>query len=152
MHSSSPFQCPDRSRKQRIGIRLPQEGSITSPGTGLLIVHDSLLTSVRSSRNQAALVAFTLPKKWAHGSGISVVATHVDSPNLRVRPISTELHTVPVTLSRSDLSPNVARRDIYKLESKRMGAVSGILGWTGISRSPVAWWLQSNLALSNPNL
>ncbi|KAK7061633.1 aspartyl aminopeptidase [Favolaschia claudopus] len=40
------------------------------------------------SRNQAALVAFTLPQKWKQGAGVSVVATHVDSPNLRVRPVS----------------------------------------------------------------
>ncbi|KAF9452453.1 aspartyl aminopeptidase [Macrolepiota fuliginosa MF-IS2] len=40
------------------------------------------------TRNQAALVAFTLPNKWRHGSGLSIVATHVDSPNLRIRPIS----------------------------------------------------------------
>ncbi|KAF8897437.1 aspartyl aminopeptidase [Infundibulicybe gibba] len=40
------------------------------------------------TRNQAALVAFTLPQKWQHGAGVSIVATHVDSPNLRVRPIS----------------------------------------------------------------
>ncbi|KAG6918918.1 hypothetical protein DXG01_010573 [Tephrocybe rancida] len=32
--------------------------------------------------------AFTLPAKWKHGAGISIVATHVDSPNLKVRPIS----------------------------------------------------------------
>jgi aspartyl aminopeptidase len=36
------------------------------------------------SRNQAALVAFTLPQKWKQGAGVSVVATHVDSPNLKV--------------------------------------------------------------------
>jgi hypothetical protein len=29
-------------------------------------------------------VAFTLPQKWKHGAGLSFVATHVDSPNLRV--------------------------------------------------------------------
>ncbi|PPQ64708.1 hypothetical protein CVT24_008335 [Panaeolus cyanescens] len=40
------------------------------------------------TRNQAALIAFTLPQKWQPGAGLSVVATHVDSPNLRVRPIS----------------------------------------------------------------
>ncbi|KAJ7638717.1 peptidase M18 [Roridomyces roridus] len=40
------------------------------------------------SRNQAALVAFTLPRNWKHGTGVSVVATHVDSPNLKVRPVS----------------------------------------------------------------
>ncbi|KAK2466135.1 hypothetical protein APHAL10511_001777 [Amanita phalloides] len=40
------------------------------------------------TRNQTALIAFTLPRKWCHGTGLSIVATHVDSPNLRVRPIS----------------------------------------------------------------
>jgi aspartyl aminopeptidase len=40
------------------------------------------------SRNQAALVAFTLPQKWKQGTGVSIVATHVDSPNLKVRPVS----------------------------------------------------------------
>ncbi|KAG6813505.1 hypothetical protein H0H92_010530 [Tricholoma furcatifolium] len=40
------------------------------------------------TRNQAALVAFTIPAKWKQGAGVSIVATHVDSPNLRVRPIS----------------------------------------------------------------
>ncbi|KAG5644080.1 hypothetical protein DXG03_009170 [Asterophora parasitica] len=40
------------------------------------------------TRNQAALVAFTLPAKWKQGAGLSIVATHVDSPNLKVRPIS----------------------------------------------------------------
>ncbi|KAI0082586.1 aspartyl aminopeptidase [Panus rudis PR-1116 ss-1] len=40
------------------------------------------------TRNQSTLLAFTLPKKWKQGSGVSIVATHVDSPNLRVRPIS----------------------------------------------------------------
>ncbi|KXN83720.1 Aspartyl aminopeptidase [Leucoagaricus sp. SymC.cos] len=41
------------------------------------------------TRNQAALVAFTLPQQWKHGAGVSVVATHVDSPNpiLRPRPL-----------------------------------------------------------------
>ncbi|KAK0190985.1 peptidase M18 [Armillaria mellea] len=39
-------------------------------------------------RNQAALVAFTLPLQWQYGSGLSIIATHVDSPNLRVRPVS----------------------------------------------------------------
>ncbi|KAJ7667921.1 aspartyl aminopeptidase [Mycena polygramma] len=40
------------------------------------------------SRNQSSLVAFTLPKGWKQGAGVSIVATHVDSPNLKVRPIS----------------------------------------------------------------
>ncbi|KAJ7937154.1 aspartyl aminopeptidase [Mycena leptocephala] len=40
------------------------------------------------TRNQASLVAFTLPQKWKQGAGVSIVATHVDSPNLKVRPVS----------------------------------------------------------------
>ncbi|KAJ7095282.1 aspartyl aminopeptidase [Mycena belliarum] len=40
------------------------------------------------SRNQTSLVAFTLPQKWKQGAGVSIVATHVDSPNLKVRPVS----------------------------------------------------------------
>ncbi|EIW82401.1 aspartyl aminopeptidase [Coniophora puteana RWD-64-598 SS2] len=40
------------------------------------------------TRNQSALVAFTIPSGWKQGSGVSIVATHVDSPNLKVRPIS----------------------------------------------------------------
>ncbi|KAK7049600.1 hypothetical protein VNI00_005631 [Paramarasmius palmivorus] len=40
------------------------------------------------TRNQSCLIAFTLPQQWKPGTGISIVATHVDSPNLRVRPIS----------------------------------------------------------------
>ncbi|KAI0832524.1 aspartyl aminopeptidase [Trametes gibbosa] len=44
---------------------------------------------VRLHFNQSALLAFTLPQKWQPGgAGVSIVATHVDSPNLRVRPIS----------------------------------------------------------------
>ncbi|KAF8492108.1 aspartyl aminopeptidase [Gautieria morchelliformis] len=40
------------------------------------------------TRNQGSLLAFTLPPKWKSGTGLSIVATHVDSPNLRVRPTS----------------------------------------------------------------
>ncbi|OJT10211.1 Aspartyl aminopeptidase [Trametes pubescens] len=40
------------------------------------------------TRNQSALVAFTVPQKWQPGAGVSIVATHIDSPNLRIRPIS----------------------------------------------------------------
>ncbi|KAI0729385.1 aspartyl aminopeptidase [Fomitopsis betulina] len=40
------------------------------------------------TRNQSCILAFTIPQKWKAGGGVSVVATHVDSPNLRVRPIS----------------------------------------------------------------
>jgi len=34
------------------------------------------------------LLAFTIPKNWRPGAGVSIVGTHVDSPNLRIRPIS----------------------------------------------------------------
>nr|GAT54037.1 predicted protein [Mycena chlorophos] len=40
------------------------------------------------TRNQAALIAFQLPSDWKPGAGVSIVATHVDSPNLRIRPVS----------------------------------------------------------------
>ncbi|TFK28834.1 peptidase M18, aminopeptidase I [Coprinopsis marcescibilis] len=40
------------------------------------------------TRNQSSLIAFTLPQKWKQGAGVSIVATHVDSPNLKIRPIS----------------------------------------------------------------
>jgi len=40
------------------------------------------------TRNQSSLIAFTLPNQWAEGTGVSIVATHVDSPNLKIRPIS----------------------------------------------------------------
>ncbi|KAI9574566.1 peptidase M18 [Boletus coccyginus] len=40
------------------------------------------------TRNQASLLAFTIPSNWKPGTGVSIVATHVDSPNLRVRPVS----------------------------------------------------------------
>ena len=36
------------------------------------------------TRNQSALLAFIIPQKWRQGAGVSIVATHVDSPNLRV--------------------------------------------------------------------
>lgn len=38
--------------------------------------------------NQSALLAFTLPASWQPGAGVSIVATHIDSPNLRIRPVS----------------------------------------------------------------
>ncbi|EJD53685.1 aspartyl aminopeptidase [Auricularia subglabra TFB-10046 SS5] len=40
------------------------------------------------TRQQSALLAFTTPDNWKPGTGLSVVATHIDSPNLRVRPVS----------------------------------------------------------------
>ena len=35
-------------------------------------------------RNQSTLLAFTVPKGFKPGDGVSIVATHVDSPNLKV--------------------------------------------------------------------
>ncbi|KAJ3833958.1 aspartyl aminopeptidase [Lentinula raphanica] len=40
------------------------------------------------TRNQSTIVAFTTPRNWKQGTGLSIVATHIDSPNLRIRPIS----------------------------------------------------------------
>ncbi|KAF8605288.1 aspartyl aminopeptidase [Ceratobasidium sp. AG-I] len=40
------------------------------------------------TRNQSSLVAFTIPKGWKQGAGFSIVATHTDSPCLKVRPVS----------------------------------------------------------------
>ncbi|KAH9938570.1 aspartyl aminopeptidase [Fomitopsis serialis] len=40
------------------------------------------------TRNQSCILAFTVPQKWKPGGGVSIVATHIDSPNLRVRPVS----------------------------------------------------------------
>ncbi|KAI0693785.1 aspartyl aminopeptidase [Cytidiella melzeri] len=40
------------------------------------------------TRNQAAILAFALPQNWKAGAGLSIIATHIDSPNLRVRPVS----------------------------------------------------------------
>ncbi|KAI0776015.1 aspartyl aminopeptidase [Trametes elegans] len=40
------------------------------------------------TRNQSALLAFTIPQNWQPGAGVSIVATHLDSPNLRIRPVS----------------------------------------------------------------
>ncbi|KAI0254368.1 aspartyl aminopeptidase [Lactifluus subvellereus] len=40
------------------------------------------------TRNQSSLLAFTIPQKWQPGAGVSIVGTHVDSPNLRIRPVS----------------------------------------------------------------
>ncbi|EIN10728.1 aspartyl aminopeptidase [Punctularia strigosozonata HHB-11173 SS5] len=56
--------------------------------TRLVFVVHSFAFNERLCRNQSALLAFTLPKEWKAGAGLSIVATHVDSPNLRVRPVS----------------------------------------------------------------
>lgn len=55
-------------------------------------------------RNQAALVAFTIPQEWKQGAGLSVVATHVDSPNLKVSLHRSDLIAVPYTLQIRPIS------------------------------------------------
>lgn len=63
-----------------------------------VLLHEACLDSTTLNylthqwdRNQGALVAFTLPQKWKQGAGLSIVATHVDSPNLKVSVKQTEL-------------------------------------------------------------
>jgi len=63
-------------------------GSTSSPGEPDKPHTDPRLFSCRSDRNQTSLLAFTIPQKWKPGTGVSIVATHIDSPNLRIRPIS----------------------------------------------------------------
>jgi aspartyl aminopeptidase len=63
-------------------VLLHQVSYHTSPRTGRQPLN------FRSDRNQSSLLAFTIPRKWKAGTGVSIVATHIDSPNLRVRPIS----------------------------------------------------------------
>ena len=64
-------------RKSNLG------GNIISRGQILFPLYPVFVR--QGSRNQSALVAFTLPQNWKQGAGLSIVATHVDSPNLRVR-------------------------------------------------------------------
>ena len=66
-------------------------GNIISPGQIFAMLHTE---SSHDYRNQAALVAFTLPQNWKQGTGLSIVATHVDSPNLRVCPLAYAMITV----------------------------------------------------------
>ncbi|KAF8341629.1 aspartyl aminopeptidase [Cantharellus anzutake] len=40
------------------------------------------------TRNQSSLIALTVPIGFKPGSGVSIVGTHTDSPNLRIRPVS----------------------------------------------------------------
>ncbi|KAF9075944.1 aspartyl aminopeptidase [Rhodocollybia butyracea] len=40
------------------------------------------------TRNQSTIVAFSTPQNWKQGTGLSIVGTHIDSPNLRLRPVS----------------------------------------------------------------
>lgn len=40
------------------------------------------------TRNQSSIIAFTVPSNFTPGNGVSIVGTHTDSPNLKLRPIS----------------------------------------------------------------
>ncbi|KAF5370001.1 hypothetical protein D9758_001148 [Tetrapyrgos nigripes] len=55
---------------------------------GMFLSKLNIRHSLIPLRNQSTLLAFTLPQAWKHGTGLNIVATHIDSPNLRVRPIS----------------------------------------------------------------
>ena len=71
--------------ERRIAGRLTckREASITSPGK-LRCQSIGHWIFISFYRNQSSLLAFTVPQKWRPGSGVSIVGTHVDSPNLRV--------------------------------------------------------------------
>jgi len=64
------------------------------------------------TRNQSSLIAFTVPAGFKPGSGVSIVGTHTDSPNLRC--------------------PRNQVWDIFRLPASCMAVASGILGSTGI--------------------
>ncbi|KAG9317570.1 peptidase M18 [Chiua virens] len=53
--------------------------------------------------NQASLLAFTIPPNWKPGAGVSIVATHVDSPNLRCEYLTYPLHQVRPVSKKSDV-------------------------------------------------
>ena len=57
--------------------------------------------------NQSAVLAFTLPPRWKAGTGVSIVATHIDSPNLRVSHQSILQHYIRLT-------PNFQVRSVSK--------------------------------------
>lgn len=140
--SRHPDQC--RSQRPTNGRRtcLVEESTI-SPGMIQAGYYTIACTKTRF-RNQGALLAFTLPQKWRPGAGLSIVATHIDSPNLRVRKIaqiaqirqtidwdllSTQYHNTRCARSRRRQSLG-----IYRLVSKHTAVGSGIRGSTAICR------------------
>ncbi|KAG6857338.1 hypothetical protein H0H87_005641 [Tephrocybe sp. NHM501043] len=91
------------------------------------------------NRNQAALIAFTIPAKWKQGVGLSIVATHVDSPNLKVGQVETTRNRLEAYMPiRFAQSQNERTRGICRLESKHTVVVSGTPGsivifpWLGV--------------------
>ena len=82
-----------RSVKLTSGRRISGKvGSTSSPGEFVALTptltRSTFNVNFRSGRNQSSLLAFTIPQRWKPGTGVSIVATHIDSPNLRIRPIS----------------------------------------------------------------
>ncbi|KAF5393699.1 hypothetical protein D9757_000119 [Collybiopsis confluens] len=81
--SPTPFHAVQSAvnRLEKVGFtRLKESGSwdkAVKPGGNYFF-----------TRNQSTIVAFTTPQNWKQGAGISIVGTHIDSPNLRIRPVS----------------------------------------------------------------
>lgn len=91
-------------------------------------------------RNQSALLAFTLPQKWKPGAGLSIVATHVDSPNLRVCGATCQHLTALTVYDYNDRSVRCPRRPstvIFKSASRLTAVEFGIPGSIVTSHSPV---------------
>lgn len=82
------------------------------------------------------MLAFTLPSNWVNGTsaaGVSIVATHVDSPNLRIRPVSKKstLGYLQVGVETSAfilLEKNFFSKDLKHLYTD-MDPDFGIHGW-----------------------
>ena len=83
-------------------------------------------------RNQASLLAFTIPPNWRPGTGVSIVATHVDSPNLRVSRIKCQLWLSNIPCTRFVLYQRRPTLDISKLALKLTVEESGTRGLTAI--------------------
>ena len=98
-------------------------------------------------RNQVALIAFTLPQNWQHGSGLSIVATHVDSPNLKVG-LFFSLASAAYSARRSGPSQSVPHPHIFRSVWKHTVVVYGILGSIVISLSQEELSFPKSLARS----
>jgi aspartyl aminopeptidase len=88
-HTVSPLNCRRLGKETTGRLTCIQAINITSRGELLYspIRHLDRFTVPYLPcffRNQSSLLAFTIPRNWKRGAGFSIVATHVDSPNLRV--------------------------------------------------------------------